>query len=96
MLGGKSCSSSRVGAERQTDGQIIMPVLTKEQAFEAVMELPEPERAEVVARLSGEDVSARLTPEQEAELRESRRQHRENPGAARSWDEIEAGLLAKI
>lgn len=73
-----------------------MPVFTKDQAFEAVMELPEPERAEVIARLTGEDVSARLTPEQEAELREARREHRENPGAARTWGEIEAELLAKI
>ena len=73
-----------------------MPTLTKEQAFDAVMELDTNESAEIIARLTGENVSARLTPEQEAELRESRRRHCENPDAARVWDEIEAELLAKI
>jgi len=73
-----------------------MPVLTKEQVLEAALELDADERAEIAARLSGGDVSSRLTPEQEAELRESLRQHRENPGAARLWSDIKAELLAKI
>ena len=74
----------------------MMPLLTKDQVVEAALELDEQEREEVVARLNGRDVSARLTPEQEEELRESIREHRENPGAARAWNEIEAELLAKI
>ncbi len=55
-----------------------MPLLTKDQVVEAALELDEQEREEVIARLNGADTSARLTPEQEEELCESRRQHREN------------------
>lgn len=69
-----------------------MPLLSKDQVLEAALELDEQEREEVIARLSGADTSARLTPEQEEELRE----HRENPGDARPWSEIEASLLAKL
>ena len=56
-----------------------MPLLTKDQVVEAALELDEQEREEVIARLNGRDVSAPLTPEQEEELRESIREHRENP-----------------
>ena len=55
-----------------------MPLLTKDQVVEAALELDEQEREEVIARLSGADTSARLTPEQEEELRESIREYREN------------------
>ena len=72
-----------------------MPRLTKEQAFEAVMMLPERERAEVVARLSGEETAPPLSPEQEADLREAIRDYRENPHDVQSWSEIKAELLAK-
>ncbi len=72
-----------------------MPVLTKDQVFQAAMELESAERAEVFERLANQEM-LRLSPEQESELREALREHRENPGAARAWSDIKAELLAKI
>ncbi len=48
-----------------------MPVLTKDQVFEAVMELEHSEREEVLDRLAREQSPAPLSPEQECELREA-------------------------
>jgi hypothetical protein len=73
-----------------------MPVLSKDQVFEALMELDNVERAEVVERLRREEVNVRLLPEQEAELREAILEHREDPSAARSWSDIKAALLANL
>ncbi len=70
-----------------------MPLLTKDQVFEALMRLGDAERAEILERLASE--GARLSPEQEGELREALCEHRENPGEARSWSDIKAELLAK-
>jgi len=72
-----------------------MPVLTKDQVFQAAMELESTERTEVFERLANQEM-LRLQPEQEGELREALREHRENPAAARSWSDIKAELLAKI
>ena len=73
-----------------------MPLLTKEQVFEALVELPEQERAEVVARFSGEQTAPPLSPEQEADLREAIREYRENPHDVQPWSEIKAELLAEL
>ena len=73
-----------------------MPVLTKEQVFEALMELDDVQRAEVIERLTTPQVPAPLSPEQEADLREAIREYRENPRDARPWSEIKAELLAKL
>ncbi len=72
-----------------------MPVLTKEQVFEAVMELDDAARVEVIERLTTEEVPP-LSPEQEADLREAIREYRENPHDARPWSDIKAQLLARI
>lgn len=73
-----------------------MPVLSKDQVFEALMELDDVERAEVVERVAREEANVNLLPEQEAELREAIRDHRENPGTPRVWSDIKAELLAKL
>jgi len=70
-----------------------MPVLTKEQVVEAAFELPEDERAEVAARLNAH--SSPPSHKQERELDEALREHEENPGAARLWEEVYAALQAK-
>ena len=72
-----------------------MPILTKEQVVEAAFELPEDERAEVTARLSGHYSPPLLSPEQERELDEALLEHEENPSAARSWNEVYTELRAK-
>ena len=72
-----------------------MPALTKEQVFEAVMELDDAQRAEVIERLTAQQAPAPLSPEQEADLREAIREYRENPQDVRPWSEIKAELLAK-
>jgi len=73
-----------------------MPVLTKEQVVEAAFELPEDERAEVAARLGAHYSPLPLSPEQERELDEALREHEENPGAVRPWNEVYAELRAKL
>ena len=73
-----------------------MPVLTKEQVLEALVELDEEERAEVIERASLSQSPAPLSPEQEADLREAIREYRENPHDVRPWSDIKAGILAKL
>lgn len=73
-----------------------MPVLTKDQIVAAVWELEADERAEVLARLSADQTPPPLSPEQERELDEALREHEENPGAARPWNEVYAELRAKL
>ena len=83
-------------ARCQTIEPIIMPVLTKEQVFEALVELPEQECAEVVARLSSEESAPPLSKEQEADLREAIREYRQNPRDARPRNAIKAELLSRL
>lgn len=72
-----------------------MPILTKNQILEAVMELEVGERDEVLTQLNAQFLSPPLSPEQERELDEALREHEENPGGARPWNEFYAELRAK-
>ncbi len=72
-----------------------MPVLTKDQVLEAALELRADERAEVLSQLLCEQSPPPLSPEQEYELDEALREHEENPGAGRPWNEFYAELKAK-
>ena len=74
-----------------------MPVLTKEQIVEAVMELDEDQRAEVIER-----VEARLHPlpqlseEHKQIIRDEIAEHQHEPSIAISRDEIMARMQAAL
>ena len=72
-----------------------MPVLTKYQVLEAVLELEDNDRAEVLSQLNAQHSPPPLSPEQELELDEALLEHEENPGAGRPWNEVYAELKAK-
>jgi putative addiction module component (TIGR02574 family) len=74
-----------------------MPVLTKEQAFEAVMELPEPEREEVIERALAAH-AAPLEPSEEHKqiIRDEIEAHRRDPSTAITRDELMAKMRAAL
>lgn len=72
-----------------------MPVLTKNQILEAVMELEAGERGEFLIQLNAQYSPPPLSPDQERELDEALREHEENPSAARPWNEFYTELRTK-
>ena len=68
-----------------------MPVLTKDQVLEAVWELPEDAREEVVAQLTS---SLQLPKEHKQIIRDEIEAHRRDPSTAISRDQLMAKMQA--
>jgi len=74
-----------------------MPVLTKDQAFEAVMELPEPEREEVIERVQAAHAAPlELSEEHKQIIRDEIEAHRRDPSTAITRDELMAKMRAAL
>lgn len=72
-----------------------MPILTKEQIIEAVFELPETERAEVLEKFSSPNIEFELTDEQKAEFERRIADHELHPEKSISRAELMAHLRAQ-
>ncbi len=74
-----------------------MPVLTKDQVFEAVMELEHSEREEVLERVEQQRAfSLELSEEQKGIIRDEIEAHRRDPSTAVSRDELMTKMRAAL
>lgn len=74
-----------------------MPVLTKNQVFEAVMELPADERAEILERIEAENSTDFEPSEEQKELiRAEVEAHRRDPSTSISREELMSRLRASL
>lgn len=73
-----------------------MPILTKEQVVEAVLELPEDERAEVAERIYQWAYPLDLTEEQKNLIRAEIEAHRRDPSTAISREQLMAKMRAQL
>ena len=73
-----------------------MPILTKEQAIEAVFELPEAELAEAVERIYERAHPLHLTQEQKNIIEAEIEAHDRDPSTAITREELMAKMRAKL